>query len=414
MKHLSRWLLVIFSTSFVACTSSQSPELKTGIWRATLLREAHTLPFLLDIQPNSDGKTYTAFALNGSERLKLDTAYIANDSLHIPMELFDSELIGKIDGDQIKGVWRRYRVGQFAGELPFEASFGEEYRFFKPDPAAKTPSVNGKWAVTFQGETGKDSAVAVGIFDQQGATVTGTFLTPTGDYRYLAGDVRGDSLYLSCFDGSHIFLFKAKIQADGSLKGGFWAGTTWYENWTAQRNDNATLPDANSLTYLKPGYETLDFSFPDASGKQVSLQDPAYKNKVVVVQIMGSWCPNCMDETNFLSPWYKKNRERGVEIIGLAFERSDKLEVSAPKMKRMAERYQVEYPILLAGLSDKDSAARALPMLNHVMSFPTTLIVDKKGKVRSIHTGFSGPGTGKYYDDFVEDFNRLIDKLVSE
>ena len=48
------------------------------------------------------------------------------------------------------------------------------------------------------------------------------------------------------------------------------------------------------------------------------------------------------------------------------------------------------------------------------MSYPTTIFIDKKGKVREIHTGFSGPGTGKYYDEFVTEFNQLMDKLISE
>lgn len=129
---------------------------------------------------------------------------------------------------------------------------------------------------------------------------------------------------------------------------------------------------------------------------------------------MGSWCPNCMDETNFLAPWYKKNKERGVEIVGLAFEHSDDLAVSAPKLKRMISRFNIEYPVLLAGTNTNEATAKALPMLNKVMSYPTTIFIDKEGKVREIHTGFSGPGTGKYYDEFVTEFNQLMDKLISE
>ncbi|MBU1822505.1 MAG: TlpA family protein disulfide reductase [Bacteroidetes bacterium] len=414
MKQLSFWFLIVFCFAFNACTSPQSPAISTGTWRATLLRDAQTLPFLLDIEANAGSETYTVYAVNGSERLKLDTAYVQNDSLHIPMQLFDSELVGKVENNRLSGVWRVSRVGKVVGELPFEAVYDQKFRFFKEDAISSPASLGGKWSVLFRGETPEDSTVSVGIFEQQGGTVSGTFLTPTGDYRYLAGNVKGDSLFLSCFDGSRAFLFKAALQPDGTLKGGFWSGLTGYESWTAYKNEEAKLPDANTLTYLKPGYSTLDFTFPNADGNMVSLDDPAYENKVVVVQIMGSWCPNCMDETRFLAPWYKKNRDRGVEVVGLAFERSNKLEDSAPKLRRMSERYDLDYPILLAGLSDKDSAATSLPMLNHVMSFPTTIVVDKQGKVRNIHTGFSGPGTGKYYDEFVQEFNQLIDKLVRE
>jgi len=416
MKQLSSCFLIILSLYYLAsCTSSpSSTTLKSGTWRATLTRDGHKLPFLLDIEANSDGKTYSAYAVNGSERFKMDTAYVENDSLHIPMSLYDSELIGKVEEGRLTGVWRVRRADNVSGELPFEAVLGEEYRFFSTAEATAPASWDGKWSVQFSTEDPEDSYPAVGIFEQNGSVLTGTFLTPTGDYRYLAGNVKGDSLFLSCFDGSHAFLFEAVRQADGTLQGKAWYGLTSYETWTAKPDPNAELPDADTLTYLKPGYETFDFRFPNADGKMVSLQDPAFKDKVVVVQLMGSWCPNCMDETRFLAPWHKKNRDRGVEIVGLAFERSKKLEDSAPKLRKMAARYDVYYPILLAGLSDKDSAATALPMLNHVMSFPTTIILDKKHQVRNIHTGFSGPGTGKYYDEFVADFNRLIDKLVEE
>jgi len=121
-----------------------------------------------------------------------------------------------------------------------------------------------------------------------------------------------------------------------------------------------------------------------------------------------------MDETNFLAPWYKENRQRGIEIVGLTYEQSKDLAVSKPKMLKMVERFGIEYPIVLAGSREKESAAASLPALNHIMSFPTTIIVDKNKKVRHIHTGFNGPGTGHYYDEFVEEFNQLIDKLVAE
>lgn len=415
MKQLSSGFLLFLSLFLAGCTSSPTTTiLKSGTWRATLTRDGHVLPFQLDIETNSDGSTYSAYAVNGTERFKLDTAYVENDSLHIPMSLYDSELVGKIGEGQLTGVWRVRRADNVSGELPFEAVLGEDYRFFETSPTPSSASFGGTWAVQFTTVDPAGSYEAVGIFEQKGAELTGTFLTPTGDYRYLAGNVRGDSLFLSCFDGSHAFLFKAVRQPDGTLQGKAWYGLEDTETWTAKPDPNAKLPDANALTYLNPGYDTFDFKFPNADGKMVSLQDPAFKDKVVVVQIMGSWCPNCMDETRFLSPWHKKNRGRGVEIVGLAFERSKKKEDSAPKLRKMAERYDVYYPILLAGLSDKDSAATALPMLNHVMSFPTTIVLDKKHQVRNIHTGFSGPGTGKYYDEFVVDFNQLIDKLVAE
>ncbi len=360
----------------------------------------------------------------------MDLATVQGDSLRIPMALFESELVAKIDGNLLRGVYRRQRVGQPTQTLPFEAQHGLSYRFTpgrsrsgvpagavdSPDGKPATADLTGKWATMFDSKTGKvDTVNAVGIFDQKGSRLTGTFLTPTGDYRYLDGNVVGDSLFLSCFDGSHLYLFKAKHDpATKTLTGGLWAGISSYEPWAARFDPAAELHDPSKLTFLKSGAKTLSFSFPEPNGKSISLADARFKNKVTVVQILGSWCPNCMDETNFLSPWYKKNKQRGVEVVGLAFERSPDMAISGPKIERMKQRFQIDYPVALAGTNDKAQASKALPDLNAVVAFPTTIFVDKKGQVRHIHTGFSGPGTGKYYDQYVEEFNRLVDKLLTE
>ena len=395
---------------------SQSPTIKSGQYRAVVKTRGGELPFGLDIQPDTkNAQTYSVYAINGKERLPMDAATVQGDSLWIPMGLFDSELVAKIDGNTLRGVWRRKRTAQSSQTLPFEAQYGQTYRFTKNTEA---PAINltGKWATNFGSKSGKvDTVNAVGVFEQTGNRLAGTFLTPTGDYRYLDGNVIGDSLFLSCFDGSHVYLFKAKYDpTNKTLTGGQWAGIAGYDTWVARLDPKAELPDPAKLTYLKPGSKTLNASFPEPNGKTVSLSDPRFKNKVTIVQILGSWCPNCMDETNFLSPWYKRNKRRGVELLGLAFERSPEISESGPKIERMKQRFQIDYPVVLAGTNDKAQASKALPDLNAVVAFPTTIFIDKKGQVRHIHTGFSGPGTGKYYDQYVEEFNRLVDKLLAE
>ena len=175
-----------------------------------------------------------------------------------------------------------------------------------------------------------------------------------------------------------------------------------------------SLPDANSLTYLKEGYDQIDFSFPDLDGKMTSLKDEKYKDKIVILQIFGTWCPNCMDETRFLSDWYHKNQAQGVEIIGLAYEIKPEFEYARDRVLTMKEKLDVPYDFLIAGTSSTKSASESLPMLNKVMSFPTSIIIDRKGKVRRIHTGFSGPATGVYYEEFVDDFNQFMQELINE
>ncbi|MDB5235698.1 MAG: hypothetical protein JWR44_2691, partial [Hymenobacter sp.] len=129
---------------------------------------------------------------------------------------------------------------------------------------------------------------------------------------------------------------------------------------------------------------------------------------------LGSWCPNCLDETNFLAPWYEKNKQRGVEIIGLGYERSDDYKVSSAKLRNMRERFHMGYDVAFAGVSNKDSVAKSLPQLAKFLAFPTTIFLDKKGNVRKIHTGFAGPGTGKYYQEEIAGFEQTVDKLLKE
>jgi thiol-disulfide isomerase/thioredoxin len=144
----------------------------------------------------------------------------------------------------------------------------------------------------------------------------------------------------------------------------------------------------------------------------ISLSDERFRNKVVVIQIMGSWCPNCLDETNFLVPFYDRLNEKGFEVIGLSFEKTGDFQKAISLVNRLKQRLHVKYPLLIAG--DRQNISSALPMINRIMGYPTTLYIDRKGRVRKIHTGFSGPATGGEYDKFRDDFTAFIQKLLAE
>ena len=238
-------------------------------------------------------------------------------------------------------------------------------------------------------------------------------MTETGDYRFLEGNVYNDSIYLSCFDGSHLFLFKALLKQD-SLIGTFWSGTHWEEPWVAVRNESFELTNPDSLTFLKEGYSELAFTFPNIDHDNVSLKDEKYNGKVVIVNIMGPWCPNCKDETAYLTQLYNKNHEKGLEIIALSFDKSDDFETSKQNIIKLKTFFNADYDFLIAGKADKIATAKSLPMLDHIMSYPTTVFIDKKGKIRKINTGFYGPATGAYYTRYVEQTNEFVTKLLAE
>lgn len=354
---------------------------------------------------------------NADERITVDEIRDTRDSLNFTMPVFDSEFRCKKSADSLTGRWINH-ARKTNNVLPFSAS-KVIYGYGKNGGIALLrPPFNGKWEVTFNPGTA-DEYKGIGLFKHASGNserVTGTILTETGDYRYLDGvAVDSANLYLSCFDGAHAFVFKAKLKSDSSLSGDFWAGSHGHEKWVAKRNEKFELRNPDSLTYLKPGYTKLDFSFPNLAGKKISLSDEKFKYKVVIVQIMGSWCPNCMDETKFLSAFYSKQQRNGVEVVSLAYERTGDMKKAVANVERIKAKYVCTYEMLIAGLtSDRVEAAKTLPALTNIMAFPTTIFIDRKGNVRKIYTGFNGPATGKYYDQYVEDMNSYVSKLLKE
>jgi len=400
-------------TSAADASTTAPAGLKAGQWNAWLTAQNKAIHFVFDVAVEK-GRPVVYLVnegLDGTERLRCDDIKAAGDSAVIRLHSFDAALVVHPDGvDKLSGTWVKYDA-KTPYRIPLVALFGKRPA---PKPAAGIPDVSGTWRVTFKPDDDK-SYPAVGIFKQQGAALTGTFLTTTGDYRYLSGTVLPEGLGLSTFDGNHGFLFQAKKQPDGSLKGDFYSGKSGHETWTAVLDPKAKLPNADQLTFLKKGETRLDFKFPSVfEGGSISPTDPKYRGKVVVLQILGSWCPNCMDETNFLAPWYEKNKQRGVEIIGLGYERSSDYKQAAARLLKMRERFNIGYDLAVAGVSNKDSVAKSLPQLAQFLAFPTTIFLDKQGKVRQIHTGFSGPGTGKYYQEEIAGFEREVDKLLKE
>jgi peroxiredoxin len=381
-----------------------------GTYRAVLQLPAGELPFGLDLE--HEGSATVGYLLNGKERVKLNEVTVAGSHLEMRMPGYENRLSADAKGDELRGEVVLSKAGAKQQHIVLRAQLGRDYRFFE-NPASGASDVSGRWAVKFTDDDGKPEA-AVGEFTQSQDLVIGTFLAETGDHRFLAGQVRGNELYLSTFDGAHAFLYKAKLTSDGTLAGDFWVGTAHHERWTGTRDANAALPDAYSLTAMRAGAKHFEFSFPDLDGNTVTSKDQAFQGKVMIVALAGSWCPNCHDEAAFLEPLYREYRAKGVEIVSLMFEHFGDFPRAAEATQRFRQHYGIEYATLIAGISDKDEAAKKLPMLDHFSAFPTTIFIDRKGDVRKIHTGFSGPATGDHYTRFVAEVKATLDQLLAE
>ncbi len=385
----------------------QSIDFKSGPWRASLqVEEGKELPFLFEVM---DDQTLRIF--NAEETIAVDEIEINGDSIVIKFPIFEGYVAGRFkDSMTISGSFIKESLDRV---VPFKASFGAQDRFEIKSKPSK--DITGNWETVFSEDNAEDRYIAKGIFKQNGNIVSGTFRTTTGDYRFLEGVINDDQFQLSAFDGAHAFLFTGKA-TDSTMNGHFYSGNHWKEPFVAKRNEKYELPKADSLTFLKEGYETFDFSFPDVEGNLVSLSDKQFQDKVVIVQVMGTWCPNCMDETKYYVDYYNRNKDSDIALVALAFEYAKTEEKAYKAISRLKKKLEVPYPILLAqhGTSDKKKAQEKLPMLNHVLSYPTTIFIDKKGKVRKIHTGFNGPATGEKYVSFKAEFEGFVKELLNE
>lgn len=385
-------------------------DLKQGKWKATLQRaDGFNIPFELDIK-RQDGKL-VCYVVNGTERMKTEQIEILKDSLLIGMPVFESQFRVKAIGkDSLNGVWIKSGAANDL-VIPFIAVVGKSR--FPIDKSSLKNQIQGKWKIEFT-RANQTKRPAIGEFIQNGNSVRGSVLTPAGDYRYLDGVINGDSLLLSTFDGIHALLFAAKINK-GQLEGHFYSSASAPESWVAVKD--ATVKLDAPVTGLKEGSNgKLNFSFKDLNGNIVSLQSKRYKNKVVVIQLMGSWCPNCMDEMAFLSEYYRKNKDRGVEVIALAYELTTDETRSRKSLQKFQQQFKVQYPILNTGVAigDPNRTEKTLPELTEIKVFPTSIILDKNGVVNEINTSFYGPGTGEYYVRYKAEFEKRINSLLGK
>ena len=404
-------ILLFFSALSISITAQTIP--KQGIWRGVLALNVEKnveLPFNFEIKKVGD-KTQLIIH-NAQERITVTEINTKKDSFNFKMPVFDSEFLCELIGDTLlKGSWINHAKTEH-NIIPFKGMFGNSKRFLFLNNNSNS-SFDGKWEVTFS-PNANDSSKAIGIFKQSNGdnNLTGTFHTETGDYRYLEGMVNKNWMYLSCFDGAHAFLFIAENSGNELINGHFYSGSTSDDPWIGKRNNTFKLRDPESITKLKSSTNKVEFSFKNVFNKVVTLNDDRYKNKPVIIQIMGTWCPNCMDETAYLAGIYDKYSKQGLEIIALAYERTlDQAKVKN-NISRLKIKCNAKYEFLITGLAGKVKASESLPFLNEISAFPTTIILDKNHQVKTIYTGYSGPATGIEHKEFKVKFEELINEIL--
>jgi thiol-disulfide isomerase/thioredoxin len=404
--------------ALLGCRAERKAVSVEGTWRAVLTSPGGELPFSLRIVRK--GGTLGAVILNGAEEAPASGASVSGSDVTIRFDWYDSAISARLsdDGNAMTGAWTR-TGSTGVGRMPFQASRGASPRFLSSAAAANVSlpgDVNGIWKAEFTDKDGVSPARGEFHQDRGSSRVTGTFLTPTGDDRYLEGSFEQGILRLSTFDGAHAFLFQARAAGDGRLTGDYWSRETYHATWTATHTGDAeaTLPDGWKDVALTNAEGRFRFRFPDLDGHPVSLTDERFRGKVVLVNLFGSWCPNCNDEAPLLAEWDRKYRDQGLEIVGLAYEFTGTTKRDREMVRRFARRHGISYNLLLAGVSDKAKASATLPDLTRVIAYPTSLFIGRDGKVRKIYSGFAGPGTGEHYTQLRTELETLIETMLKE
>lgn len=411
MKKIKYSLALVLFIHFTTIVFAQKINISSGKWRGSLIRKDEiSIPFVFDIETKQSGVIMSI--INAEDTLRVNNFRLIGDSVLITLPFFDAEFMVKVSATKMQGRWTRH-LPMGNTSIPFEASINQT-RF---DESHKiTPNLNNTWDVKFFDTAFKDSSDAIGKFQSSPTKITGTFLTSTGDYRFLEGVFDGEKIRLSTFDGSHAYLVIADFNPQNNRisNGVFYSGLNNKEFWNASFNPKAALPDAEKLTFLKQGFESIKFEFSDLDNKPITLEDARFRGKVVLLQIMGSWCPNCLDESKLMTSIYQQYQSSGLEIIGLCFEKSEDINIVKKNIGNFKNQLNITYPLVIAGNTQKGSVNKALPMLANFVAFPTLIIIDKKGKVRNIHTGYSGPATGIYFTEFKDHFIDNLEKYLNE
>ncbi len=380
---------------------ASAKRFKSGPWLFELHTNNATVPFIVHFRWK--GKKLLGELDNGLEKIALHDITVKDDQIIIPIQTYEITMELSKQNDKIySGYLIRHNKNPIV-KTAVKATQGVKHRFpsnrIKPEK-----DYTGRYRVEILDEDGAKSQ-GVLVLKQKESALTGSLLTPTGDYRYFEGFVSGNEISGVSFDG----MFNYRI--NGTVKENVFEGSllsNYKLKISGKLDPKADLPDAYAQTQL----EKLDFAFPDLNGKMISLQGKQFAGRPVIVQFFGSWCPNCIDEMNYLIPWYKQNHKRGIDIIALAFERSLDQELAKTQLRKIQKVKQIPYTLLIAGSTAEEKPKDRIPGIKNFISFPTTIFLNKKHEVVKVHAGFTGPGTGEFFEKWKKEFNQTVDGLL--
>lgn len=368
-------------------------------WDATVVVKDQPIPFRLDVTQTKAGPRAVLWdgdrVVNTSAR-----GTISGGVLHFDFPAYAGKLDARIENGVLRGTYNN---------LPIEA------RPHKAVAAAKAPNIAGEWRIPVNSPKGEKAWRL--IVQQRNGEAYATILRIDGDTGTLNGPFRNGKFSLSRFAGERPGLLELTPQGDGSLALAFYDnnGRNDYRAYRATQAAKAGVAapsDPVRFTTVKDKNEKLRFSGVDLNGKRIDQNDPRFKGKVVLVNLTGSWCPNCHDEAPFLAALDAKYRARGLQIVGLDFEQPEQLNSGLPRLKAFIARYRLKYTYLVAG--EPKEVKEKLPQAVNLNAWPTSFFLGRDGKVRSVHVGFPSRGSAQFDQKARADIQHEIETLLAE
>lgn len=402
IKILMRlFLFMIGLVLVISCNSGVSDRLLKGDYVGKLEVENNKyLPFNFSVTNDS-----TLVVQNSSEIVGFSIDYL-KDSIFIRSKVFEGFIKGVLEDNKINGV---FVIESLDRSVPF-TSYNSSKRFNIDFEKNEKLTLN-RWRFTFNPNM-DNASISLGIFNPMGQNeISATFRTSTGDYGFMHGGYKDSKIVLSTFNGSRAYLLEAELNNNNdSIKGIMYSGNHSKTIIEGVLDNVFELSNEYSLTSLQSKNQKFEFSFENTAGKLISIDDDIFDGKSMVIQLMGSWCSNCLDESKFYVDYMNKNKLIDIEFVALAFEYAKTKDGALNSILKLKNQIGIDYPILLAqyGSSDKGKALEKFPMLNNIISYPTTIFLDKNKDVIKIHTGFNGPATGEKYIEFINEFDNTI------
>ena len=374
-----------------------------GTWDATVVVNKVDIPFRFEIA--GDGASVRGWFFDGDLKMSSTRGRVEPDgTLVLEFSQLGTTLTATPKDGQLEGSYSR---GTRGAPYPFRAARAVAVR----PPAGKVPSIEGEWKIPVKSSKGEEAWRF--IVRQSGPQVSATILRVDGDTGTLSGSFKDGKFVISHFSGARPALYIVTPLQDGTLE---LAQNNGANKMVAVRVNDARakeIPEPTDpalFTRVKDPNERFHFSFPDLDGKLVSDGDARFAGKVVLVSISGSWCPNCHDEAPFLAELYKKYRGKGLEIVGLSFEEADQMK-NPTRVRGFVAQYGIEYPMLLCG--SPDQASERLPQAVNLNSFPTTFMLGRDGKVKSVHAGFASKASGKFHEENKRLITAEVERLLA-